>query len=163
MGSHQSACAKSTTYLTPREILAPLGAFDLDPCAAPSPRPWPTAARHIELPEDGLAAVWEGRVFCNPPLGREASAWLAKMAAHGDGIALVPARTETAMFYRSVWGVATGVLFLRGRLHFHLADGTRLPFNSGAPICLIAYGTDNAESLARCGLGAYITTGAKTP
>lgn len=156
LSGHQSARAKSTTYLTPPEILARLGPFDLDPCAAPSPRPWPTAARHIEMPEDGLAAVWEGRVFCNPPFGREAAAWLAKMAAHGNGIALVPARTETAMFYRSVWGVASGVLFLRGRPHFHRADGSRLPFNSGAPIALIAYGATSAEVLQTCGLGAYV-------
>jgi len=171
LSSHQSANAKSTTYLTPPEILAPLGAFDLDPCAAPSPRPWPTAARHIELPEDGLAAVWEGRVFCNPPFGREAAAWLAKMALHGNGIALVPARTETAMFYRSVWGVADGVLFLRSRPHFcagsdrtvqhgqktiHVRCGERFPFNSGAPIALIAYGATNAEVLQTCGLGAYV-------
>ncbi len=156
LSSHQSARAKSTTYLTPREILTPLGSFDLDPCAAPSPRPWPTAARHIELPEDGLAAEWSGRVWLNPPFGREASAWLERMAAHGNGIALVPARTETAMFYRSVWGVATGVLFLRGRPHFHRAEGSRLPFNSGAPIALIAYGQMNAAVLRRSDLGHFV-------
>lgn len=154
--SHQSARAKSITYLTPREILAPLGAFDLDPCAAPSPRPWPTADRHIELPDDGLAAEWSGRVWCNPPFGREAAAWVERMAKHGNGIALVPARTETAMFYRSVWGVASGVLFLRGRPHFHRADGSRLPFNSGAPIALIAYGETNACVLKRSGLGHFL-------
>lgn len=156
MSSHQSAAAKSTTWLTPPEILIPLGDFDLDPCAAPSPRPWSTAARHIELPEDGLSAEWGGRIFCNPPFGREAAAWLEKMAQHGNGIALVPARTETAMFYRSVWGVATGVLFLRGRPHFHRADGVRALFNSGAPICLIAYGQNNAEILKQSRLGAYV-------
>jgi len=48
------------TWLTPPAILHALGDFDLDPCAAPSPRPWPTAARHIELPEDGLTANWGG-------------------------------------------------------------------------------------------------------
>jgi hypothetical protein len=171
LSSHQSARAKSTTYLTPREILAPLGAFDLDPCAAPSPRPWPTADRHIELPENGLAAEWTGRVWCNPPFGREAAAWLAKMALHGNGIALVPARTETAMFYRSVWGMAAGMLFLRGRPHFcagadctvrhgsktiHVRWGERFPFNSGAPIALIAYGESNASVLQRSGLGHFL-------
>ena len=156
MSSHQSARAKSTTYLTPPDILRTLGQFDLDPCAAPSPRPWPTAARHIELPEDGLAAEWSGRVWCNPPFGREAAAWLERMAAHGNGIALVPARTETAMFYRSVWCVASGVLFLRGRPHFHRADGARLPFNSGAPIALIAYGESNAGALQSSGLGVFV-------
>ena len=156
LSSHQSARAKSTTYLTPPYILGALGQFDLDPCAAPSPRPWPTAARHIELPEDGLAAEWSGRVWCNPPFGREAAAWLERMAKHGNGIALVPARTETAMFCRSVWGVASGVLFLRGRPHFHRADGSRLPFNSGAPIALIGYGESNACVLQRSGLGHFM-------
>jgi hypothetical protein len=46
MGSHQSASAITTTWLTPPSILAALGPFDLDPCAAPEPRPWPTAAVH---------------------------------------------------------------------------------------------------------------------
>lgn len=171
LSAHQSPNAKSTTYLTPRGILAPLGYFDLDPCAAPSPRPWPTAARHIELPEDGLSAEWSGRVWCNPPFGREAAAWLVKMAVHGNGIALVPARTETAMFYRSVWGVADGVLFLRGRPHFcagadctvrhgkktiRVLWGEPFPFNSGAPIALIAYGATNAEVLQASGLGVYV-------
>jgi hypothetical protein len=171
MSSHQSARAKSTTYLTPPDILRALGQFDLDPCAAPSPRPWPTAARHIELPEDGLAAEWSGRVWCNPPFGREAAAWLERMAGHGDGIALVPARTETAMFYRSVWGSASGVLFLRGRPHFcagvdtaveragrviSVKCGEPYPFNSGAPIALIAYGESNARALADSGLGVLV-------
>lgn len=31
-------------------------------------------------------------------------------------------------------------LFLRGRPHFHYPDGRRAPFNSGAPIVLLAYG-----------------------
>jgi hypothetical protein len=60
--------AATHIWLTPREIVTPLGPFELDPCAAPSPRPWPTAVRHIELPECGLTAKWEGRVWLNPPL-----------------------------------------------------------------------------------------------
>lgn len=50
----------TNVWLTPRKIIDALGPFDLDPCAAPSPRPWPTAKYHIELPEDGLAASWLG-------------------------------------------------------------------------------------------------------
>lgn len=153
LSGHQSARMGSCVWLTPPEILAALGAFDLDPCAAPSPRPWPTAARHIELPEDGLAAEWSGRVWMNPPFGREADRWMEKLARHGDGIALIPARTETAMFYAHVWGAADAVLFIKGRPHFHRPDGTRAPFNSGAPICLVAYGLHNVVALARSGLG----------
>lgn len=147
MGSHQSAHAQTTTWLTPPDLITALGPFDLDPCAAPSPRPWPTAVRHIELPEDGLAAEWSGRVWLNPPYSFEAWRWLDKLADHGDGIALVFARTETAGFVRTVWQRASAVLFLHGRLHFHYPDGTRAPANSGAPSALIAYGDGAAETL----------------
>lgn len=142
------------TWLTPPHVLAALGVFDLDPCAAPSPRPWPTAARHIELPEDGLAAPWLGRVWCNPPYGAEAGRWLAKMAEHGDGVALVFARTETAMFHDQVWKRAHGVLFFRGRLAFCGPSG-KPAGTAGAPSCLIAYGQRNADVLAACSLPGH--------
>lgn len=60
------------------------------------------------------------------------------------------------MFYRSVWGVADAVLFVRGRPHFHRPDGSRAPFNSGAPIALIAYGPPNAAALRASGLGVVV-------
>jgi len=75
------------------------------------------------------------------------------MVQHGNGIALIPARTETRMFYETIWGVADAVLFLRGRPHFHYVGGERAPFNSGAPICLVAYGEENAKALSSSGLG----------
>lgn len=150
--------ADSHVWLTPPEIISRLGTFHLDPCAAPSPRPWPTADRHIELPEDGLAAEWRERVWLNPPFGSQTSAWLEKMAAHGNGIALTFARTETEMFQRFVWGVADAVLFLAKRPHFYRADGTRAKGNSGGPICLIAYGADNVLALEESFLPGAIVT-----
>ena len=157
MGSHQSARARTTTWLTPPEIIAALGTFDLDPCAAPSPRPWSTASRHIELPADGLAAEWHGRVWLNPPYSFEAWRWLDKLADHGRGTALIFARTETAGFFREVWRKADALLFLEGRLYFHRPDGARAEANSGAPSVLVAYGTDDVERLAKSGLpGAFV-------
>jgi hypothetical protein len=82
-------------WLTPPSILQFLGRFDLDPCAAPSPRPWPTATQHIELPEDGLSLPWAGRVWLNPPYDETLDKWMERMAAHKSGIALTFARTET--------------------------------------------------------------------
>lgn len=155
LSGHQSARMKNDEWLTPPEILAPLGKFDLDPCS-PIVRPWPTAAEHFTKIDDGLAQKWKGRVWLNPPFGREAVKWLRRLAEHDNGIALVAARTETAAFYECVWGVAAGILFLRGRPHFHYVDGRRAPFNSGAPICLIAYGDQNVEPLRRSGLGAFV-------
>ena len=157
MGSHQSARAETTTWLTPPEIIAEFGPFDLDPCAAPSPRPWPTAKRHIELPEDGLAADWGNSfVWLNPPYSFAAWDWLEKLADQGNGMALIFARTETAGFVRTVWQRAHGLLFLHGRLHFHYPDGTRAPANSGAPSVLVAYGTEAMSRLEVSELGTFL-------
>jgi hypothetical protein len=152
LSSHQSARMKNDEWLTPPEILRALGAFDLDPCA-PITRPWDTANMHYTREDDGLSKEWRGRVWLNPPFGREAVKWLRKLVQHGDGIALVPARTETAMFYECVWNVADAVCFIKGRPHFHSVDGARASANSGAPICLIAYGVSNARVLLGSGLG----------
>lgn len=151
--------AATHVWLTPPEWIFVLGPFDLDPCAAPSPRPWPTAKRHIELPEDGLAAEWIGRVWCNPPFGSQTWSWLSRMAEHGNGIALTFARTETAGFREHVWNRAHGILFVSNRPHFHYPDGTRAKGNSGGPICLIAYGADNANRLRRSHIsGSFVVT-----
>jgi hypothetical protein len=161
LSAHQSPTMGTDEWLTPPEILAALGAFDLDPCA-PVVRPWAMARHHFTVRDDGLSKPWAGRVWCNPPFGREAVKWLRRMVQHGDGIALVPARTETAMFYECVWGVADAVLFIRGRPHFHRVDGSRAAFNSGAPIALIAYGDDNATALHESGLG-YVAASSSRP
>ena len=157
LSGHQSAAMKNDEWLTPPEILRALGTFDLDPCA-PIKRPWETAAQHYTVEDDGLRKPWHGRVWCNPPFGREAVKWLRRMRDHGNGIALIPARTETAMFYETVWGEADGVLFIKGRPHFHYVDGRRAAFNSGAPIALVAYGRDNLTALMHSGLGFVVVT-----
>jgi hypothetical protein len=160
MGSHQSAAAISTTWLTPQPIIDALGgwqSFDLDPCAAPAPRPWFTAWQHnAESDGDGLALDWFDRVWLNPPY-TTAEAWLRKLADHGQGTALIFARTETDTFHRHVWERATGLLFLEGRLFFHHADGTRAKHNGGAPSVLCAYGQDDLDRLAASSLeGALV-------
>ncbi|MFC9432770.1 DNA N-6-adenine-methyltransferase [Nocardia sp. NPDC057030] len=156
MGGHHSARPGSNVWLTPPGILTALGEFDLDPCAAPSPRPWDTAATHIAPPQDGLCVPWEGRVWCNPPYG-DIGRWLGALADHGHGTALVFARTETAWFVDAVWKRASAILFLHGRLRFHLPDGTRAVGNAGAPSCLVAYGDADAVHLGRAELaGSWV-------
>lgn len=141
-------------WLTPPDILQKLGEFDLDPCEPMhNIRPWDTAKAHYCKADNGLLQQWHGRVWLNPPFGRVAINWMLKMAKHGNGIALIPARTETAMFYETVWGRADAILFVKGRPHFHYVDGKRAPFNSGAPICLVAYGAKNVIILEQSGLG----------
>lgn len=162
MKSHHATVGKSNVWLTPRWILDPLGKFSLDPCSAPSPRPWDTAISHIELPEDGLTAQWVGRVWLNPPFDRRGiAAWLEKMADHGNGIALIPAATETKHFADFVWKRASSVLFLNKRPHFHRPDGSRASANSGCAIVLAGYGSSNDQILSKSGLGFYFKIGDK--
>lgn len=163
IGGHQRAFrGRSDEWLTPPEILAALGPFDLDPCS-PVVRPWSTAEYHLTVEHDGLAAHWFGRVWLNPPYGPDTGRWLEKLARHGNGIALIFARTETEMFHEWAWSKADAMLFLRGRLHFHDASGKRAKANAGGPSVLIAYGESNAIKLSECGLpGRFVPLGITT-
>lgn len=148
---------RQTRWLTPRHIVEALGTFDLDPAGAPD---WTLAERTylLENGENGLDLPWEGRVWLNPPYGKEAWPFLRKMAEHQHGTALVFARTETEIFFETVWDQATAILFLKGRLTF-LNGSTKeaARANSGAPSCLVAYGDRDAEALRNSGLpGAVI-------
>lgn len=147
MGGHQSSQMLKDEWLTPPAIIKALGGFDLDPCA-PIKRPWDMANCHYTIEENGLVQQWFGRVWCNPPYGLEAAKWLERLAAHGNGIALIFARTETRMFFEHVWKLADAVFFFEGRLHFHHVDGSRASANAGAPSCLVAYGALNRTAIA---------------
>lgn len=133
----------SDRWISPPEVARELGPFDLDPCTDRR-QPWPMAKRMIVLPRDGLAVRWrKGQyVFLNPPYS-QVQVWLAKLARHGNGIALTFARVETVWFFEEVWDKASAVFFPRGRLTFYTPDGR--PGNgrkggSGGPSVLIAYG-----------------------
>src|SRR5262249_35831144 len=139
LGSHQCCTGKSQSHITPHWIIDALGPFDLDPAAA-GPRPWPCA--HTSWTTHGLDREWprECFVFLHPPFDRyEVGRWIAKLAEHGNGIALLHARTEAGWF-EPIWKHAAAILFMADRIHFHRPDGTRQPANSGAPPILAAFG-----------------------
>lgn len=146
----------SKIWLTPPELIKSLGPFDLDPCAAPSPRPWPTASKHIELPENGLSADWFDRVWLNPPYTQEMWPWLDKMRRHGSGIALIFARTETETWQKWVWPYADSIFFIEGRLFFHFPDGRRGTSNAGGPSALISYSERDTDFIINSGLSGYL-------
>lgn len=156
MGAHHTPSKKSKDeWLTPPGIVAALGDFDLDPCA-PINRPWDTAKQHFTKIDDGLRRDWRGRVWLNPPYGRVVSDWVQKLADHGDGVALIFARTETEFFFSEVWKRASAILFLEGRLTFYHVNGEAAQHNGGAPSALIAYGARNVASLRHSGLAGAL-------
>jgi len=143
-------------WLTPPHILKELGDFDLDPCS-PIHRHWNTAKKHYTIIDDGLKQLWSGRVWCNPPYGRQAQKWIKRCADHGDALLFIFARTETRMFFDHIWDKADGLLFLKGRVRFYTDQGIEKDQNAGAPSVLVAYGDQNAEILRDCNLeGKFI-------
>lgn len=123
MAVHYSS--KTAEHYTPQVIidatLACLGEIDLDPCSNSQLSPNIPAARHFTADNDGLMMPWGGRVYMNPPYGREIDDWVAKLCLEyerGDvteAIALVPARTDTQWWLRLR---DYPVCFIIGRLTF---------------------------------------------
>lgn len=139
---------QTNTWFTPEKLIRDLGPFDLDPCTQ-SYRPFDTASRHFceDLGRDGLADKWFGRVWLNPPYGRKINLWLNKLADHGNGVALVFARTETA-WGQSIIKRADAVNFISGRIAFWKQDGKPVT-NAGTGSMLLAFGAANVEAIKR--------------
>jgi hypothetical protein len=155
---HQTPIGKSQVHLTPRRLIDQLGPFRFDPCAAPLPRPWDCAEENITEPDDGLACAWRGRTWMNPPYDKRGiEKWIQRLAEHGNGIALLHARTETEWF-SVAWERADAILFMRDRLKFCRPDGSEQPHNSGAPPVLVAFGAENAACLRASGIAGYLVT-----
>lgn len=105
--------------------------FELDVCATPENA---KCSRYFTRADDGLAQVWTGRCWMNPPYGREIGLWVEKAwrsVTNGQAnfvVCLLPARTDTRWFhdYCLKYGEVT---FIRGRLKFGGATNSA-PFPS---------------------------------
>jgi hypothetical protein len=138
---------KSTTWLTPLWLIKELGEFDLDPCAYPG-HITASARWHGAVGDRGNCGLrdhWpdHARVWLNPPYGREQRAWMEKMQAHGNGIALLFARLETKWIQPFI---ADGFFLLEGRIKF-LNDRFQEESNAGAPSMLIPFGRKNIGAI----------------
>lgn len=96
--------------------------FTLDVCALPEN----AKCSNFYTPQtDGLSQPWKGRVWCNPPYGREVGQWVRrgyssrKTLVAEVVVMLLPARTDTRWFhdYIYIYGKAE-IRFIRGRLKF---------------------------------------------
>jgi hypothetical protein len=108
------------------------GIVDVDPCADPG-LSFP-ASTHYTKDDNGLTKRWLGRVYMNPPYGREISAWTTKLRDElRDGwcieaVALLPTRTD-ARWYQELR--PEYVCHIRGRLRFSGYEQSA-PFPSSA-------------------------------
>lgn len=134
-------------WLTPPAIIKALGKFDLDPCSpVPEMRPWNTAKKHYSIYDNGLMQPWSGRVWCNPPYGNQTEKWLERCCQHKNATALIFARTETKQFFQFIWGKATSICFIKGRISFFHVNGKK-GGTSGSPSVLVTWDDKNANLL----------------
>lgn len=145
------------TWLTPRWILDELGAFDLDPCAAAVNPSWVGAVRAFTKDVDGIRSEWAGRVFMNPPFS-DTRPWIRKHSEHGQGISLVPAALESAIWRECVWTKARALLLLSGRTRFANPDGSTTTGRPLRSIALIAWSTQDAAVLSGSRIAGVLLT-----
>jgi len=109
---------------------------DLDPCTNSRLTPNVIARAYYTREDDGLQQPWRGRVFLNPPYGREIVDWVHKLRREWrrgemiEAIALLPARVDTEWFDLLTAETDDLVLcFLHGRLTF-VGNSDPAPFPS---------------------------------
>lgn len=128
----------SDEWYTPNHVvyrvLQALGTIDLDPCSNSKENPIVPAVNVFTKDDNGLMQDWFGKVYMNPPYGREIAEWvsyLVEQYEHGkvvEAIALVPSRTDTEWF-RVLRDYPR--CFVWGRLKFS-DNGNAAPFPSMA-------------------------------
>jgi len=92
--------------------------FTLDSCATIDNA---KVKNFISPDDDALIQPWHGRVFMNPPYGREIGKWVAKAYEEARTnaavvVCLLPSRTDTSWWHD--YCMKGELRFLRGRLKF---------------------------------------------
>ena len=145
--THESQDAVSIEWYTHSWIFEKLGVeFDIDVCTVKGGLPYIPSKKNFSKEDDGLLQEWKGSVWCNPPYGKETQAWLNKFITHGNGIALVFARTDTKWFHDAI-PKADAVLFTKGRVQFVDGVGATNKSGSTSGSVLLAFGKENVEAL----------------
>ena len=154
---HAAYEPSSDEFYTPASIFTALNCrFDVDVASPPGGLSWIPAAQFLDQSVDGLHTPWEGFVWCNPPYSLPGP-WLERMAAHGNGIMLLPADTSTKWW--QTWATtADAWCFISGRVRFVKADGEATPSWTGRfPSVLVGWGTRADGALRRSSLGWFVT------
>lgn len=155
--SEWEGVGESDEWYTPPEIFNALGIeFDID-VASPGKHHWVPAKKVYTKDDDGLSKNWQGLVFMNPPFGGRNGQvpWLEKFIKHGNGIAIVAARTSSKWFQDLIPKV-DAMLFPRGKTKFIRPDGT-VGKSPGSGIVIIAMGDFCVQKLKDSKLGMFVT------
>jgi len=100
-----------------------LGGIDLDPASSPEANATIQAKIFYTEDDDGLEQIWGGRIWLNPPYGRQAAAFVTKLIAAWDAgqvaaaVAVVNAHCTDTEWFRPLWDHL--LCFTYGRVDFH--------------------------------------------
>ncbi len=136
LGVHFSSATPE--WPTPQDLFDELsfvyGGFSLDPCSTAQNA---KCQNFFTKEQDGLRQSWTGKVFMNPPYGREIGRWVKKAWEESQKGALVvcllPARVDTRWWHD--YAKKGHVHFIRGRLKFGDARNSA-PF----PSAIVTFG-----------------------
>ncbi len=135
--------SNTNEWYTPQPLFEELNKefnFNLDPCCTEKSA---KCKNYFTISDDGLSQNWGGySVFMNPPYGREIKDWIKKAYESSlEGatvVCLIPARTDTSYWHDYIFGKASDIRFLKGRVKFEREDG----FKAGSapfPCAVVVY------------------------
>lgn len=179
MGNARQALSssESSEWYTPAKYIEAarelMGAIDLDPASCEQANQTVCAERYYSAADDGLAQQWRGRVWLNPPYGRDSTGessqgvWSQHLAEEyeagrvSEGVLLVNAVTGCRWF-APLW--RRPICFVYGRIGFTRPSGVALsPIHGNV---LVYFGTQVARfvemfsGLGRCVLPRCLGCGA---
>ena len=139
----------SDDYYTPKWIFDSLAIqFDLDVACPPEGPLYTPCSDYYTQESDGLASVWYGIVYMNPPFSKT-TPWVEKWLKHANGIALLP---DTNRKWRTqLYEEAHGIVALPAQMKFVAADGRRTDIRYST--CLYSMGVKATEALKRANIG----------
>ncbi|MBA8760793.1 adenine methyltransferase [Staphylococcus schleiferi subsp. coagulans] len=115
--------SKTNEWTTPQSFFDRINqefGFTLDPCSDGENA---KCQKYYTPNNDGLKQDWsKDTVFMNPPYGRDIKFWVEKAYKESlkgaTVVCLIPARTDTTYWHDYIFGKASEIRFIKGRLKF---------------------------------------------
>lgn len=144
----------SIEWYTPDFIIekarATMGGIDLDPASCEQAQQTVQAQQFFTKENDGLSQEWRGRVWMNPPYGRQIRHWINKLLFEFEmnnvqqAVTIVNNATDVGWF-QPLW--KHSICFPTGRVHFISPNKEGDSPAQGSAICYL--GKNNAEFAAQ--------------